>query len=231
MGNESIYVTGAYLRDNASLHVEDSEWKAQQILRMLEKHRLQPEAVVEVGCGAGEILRQLQSRLSAEVTFTGYDISPQGIELAQRNENERLKFFCQGIDAIQDHVNDLVLCIDVFEHVEDYFGFLRTLHKKGTYKVFHIPLDLTVFSVLRNVPPRRRKAVGHIHYFTKDIALLALQDTGYDIVDWCFTPANVDQTKTMGARLLKMPRRIAFRISQELTVRILGGYSLLVLAK
>src|SRR5690606_39364807 len=53
-------------------------------------------------------------------------------------------------DLIPDGGFDLVLCIDVFEHIEDYLGFLRILRDKGTYKLFHIPLDMTVLSVLKN---------------------------------------------------------------------------------
>jgi hypothetical protein len=36
------------------------------------------------------------------------------------------------------------MAIDVIEDMEDYFTFLRALHKKGTYKIFRIPLDLSV---------------------------------------------------------------------------------------
>jgi len=67
---------------------------------------------------------------------------------------------------------DVVMAIDVLEHVEDYFTFLRKISKKGKYKIFHIPLDMSVSAVLRISPLiDGRKKVGHIHYFSKDTAL------------------------------------------------------------
>jgi len=49
----------------------------------------------------------------------------------------------------EDTYFDSLLCIDVFEHVEDYIGFVKTLKSKATYKIFHIPLDISVLSVIR----------------------------------------------------------------------------------
>ncbi len=67
------------------------------------------------------------------------------------------------------------MAIDVFEHVEDYFGFLRKI--KGEYKIFHIPLDLSMQTVLRATPIiANRKTLGNVHYFTKEIAIEALTD-------------------------------------------------------
>jgi 2-polyprenyl-3-methyl-5-hydroxy-6-metoxy-1,4-benzoquinol methylase len=54
----------------------------------------------------------------------------------------------------KDTYFDVVMAIDVFEHVEDYLGFIRRLRVKGEYKVFHIPLDLSVQTVLRVSPIR-----------------------------------------------------------------------------
>lgn len=145
-----MYSSGEYARKQPGFHVEDAPWKARHIRAMLEKHGLHPARVVDIGCGAGAILKELQAALSPDTVFEGYDIAPEGIGLARQHENERLHFFCDDIAAIPDGGFDLVLCIDVFEHIEDYLGFLRILRDKGTYKLFHIPLDMTVLSVLRN---------------------------------------------------------------------------------
>ncbi|HVQ39324.1 MAG TPA: hypothetical protein VMS31_17425, partial [Pyrinomonadaceae bacterium] len=59
----SIYQTGEYVERNPTYHVEDSPWKAQHILSLMQKNALQPRTICEIGCGAGEILRQLQSWL------------------------------------------------------------------------------------------------------------------------------------------------------------------------
>jgi hypothetical protein len=125
------------------------------------------------------------------------------------------------------------LAIDVFEHVEDYFGFLRNLHKNGRYKIFHIPLDITVQTVLRMSPIlRSREKVRHIHYFTKDIALSTLKDTGYEIIDYFYTAGALElSSKSLKSFLSRFPRWISYKINKDLAVRILGGYSLLVLTQ
>lgn len=230
---KNIYLDGEYIENNPLYHIGDSPWKAQQILNLLNKHNLQPVAsVCEVGCGAGEILRQLQSLMPAETIFYGYEISPQAVALCKRQENERLSFYCEDLLSKDTKVFDILLCVDVFEHVEDYMGFLRQLQHKAKYKIFHIPLDMSVQTVLRCTPiVRYRATIGHLHYFMKETALSTLRDTGYDIVDCVYTPGSIDRAKSRKAKLAKLPRKIFSLISPDLTVRIFGGYSLLVLAR
>ena len=70
----SIYETGEYVEHNPTYHIEDSSWKARHILDLVQKNSLQPRTICEIGCGAGEILKQLQSHLPADTEFFGYEI-------------------------------------------------------------------------------------------------------------------------------------------------------------
>jgi 2-polyprenyl-3-methyl-5-hydroxy-6-metoxy-1,4-benzoquinol methylase len=229
---QNIYTDGTYLAKNPSYDVGDSPWKAQQILKMIRKNNLQLNSICEVGCGAGEILRQLQLNLPDSISYQGYDISPQAIELSRQRENKQLSFICEDFLVKDTSPSDLVLCIDVFEHVEDYLDFLRQLKPKSKYKIFHIPLDMSVQFVLRAEPILwMRKNVGHLHYFMKDTALSTLEDTGYKVLDYFYTPQHVDLAKTFKAQMLKLPRKMLFAMQPDLMVRVLGGYSLLVLAE
>lgn len=226
-----IYQSGEYAERNPTYHVEDSAWKAEQILSMLRRQNLRPRTVAEIGCGAGEVLRQLHARMP-EVEFDGYEISPQGYALCETRAAERLRFHCTDLLATETPLFDLLLCIDVFEHVEDYMGFLRRLRGRAVHKIFHIPLDISAQSVVRSRPILlERELVGHLHYFTKETALATLGDTGYEIIDWFYTPGALANPRSTLARLAALPRRILSRVNQDMTVRVLGGYSLLVLAK
>lgn len=223
------YLDGTYADKNPSLHVEDSPWKAKQILRMLARHDLRPKTVAEVGCGAGEILVQL-SREMPDTRFAGFELSPYGYELCRQRENERVGFF--NVDFLADERNfELVTCIDVFEHVDDYLGFLRKLRHKAESFIFHIPLDMSAQMVARGKPITRvRDEVGHLHYFSKDTALATLSDAGYSVQDWFYTPDGIEIPCSFNQRLLRLPRKIAYAMNPDVTVRVLGGYSLLVLA-
>ena len=128
---------------------------------------------------------------------------------------------------------DLVLAADVIEHVEDYLGFLTRLKPMADYKVFHIPLDLSAQSVARSRPiTDLRHGVGHIHYFYKQTALAALEDCGYEILDYFYTASRLElPNQALSSRIMRIPRRAAFRVNPDLAVRVLGGFSLMVLAK
>ncbi len=230
---EDIYTKGDYLKKNPTWHEEDSAWKAKHILRMMEKNNLRPNAVCEVGCGAGEILNQLYLELPEHVLLTGYEISPQAYEISKQKTKERLHFYLKDFLHETDHFFDLLLVIDILEHVEDYFCFLRTLRGKAEYKIFHIPLDISVQKVLLCTPIlRRRLELGHIHYFTKEIALATLNDTGYEIIDYFYTGGALDlPAKSLLYSLGKWPLRLASMLNQDIAVRILGGHSIMVLAK
>jgi hypothetical protein len=78
----------------------------------------------------------------------------------------------------------------------------------------------------------KRKNVGHIHYFTKETALETLKDTGYDIIDYFYTSGSIDlPNQSWKSNLLKIPRKILFNLNKDLAVRVLGGYSLMILTK
>jgi hypothetical protein len=227
-----IYLDGTYSRRNPSYHTEDSAWKAQQIYKAIERNKLQPRTVCEIGCGAGEILSRLQVFLPAETQLCGYEISPDAFALCESRRNDRLRFFCEDLLSKDGEVFDLLLCIDVFEHVDDYLGFLRRLRSKSRHKIFHVPLDLSVQAVWRRLPILESRAqVGHLHYFMMDTALATLRDTGYEILEYSYTAADVDLPKSFKARLAALPRRMLAGVSPDWTARVLGGYSLLVVAR
>ena len=185
-----------------------------------------------MGCGAGEALKQLQKSLGSACKLYGYDISPQAIDLAKSRANERLHFCLADLCSVEGAWFDLILALDVFEHMEDYYGFLRRLKARAHYKIFHIPLDISVQTVLRkNGLLKRRHLHDHLHFFTKETALQALQDAGYEVLDHFYTARSIDLGDALGQRLLRLPRKLCFALHAELTVRILGGYSLLVLAR
>ena len=233
MRQKSRYEDGSYLEENPTWHEEDSSWKARQVTRMLSKYTIIPAKVCEIGCGAGEILNCLAKEYGEQVDFSGYDISPQAIDICKKKEKENLHFFLKDLLQENGSYFDVVMAIDVFEHVEDYFGFLRKLKDKGTFKIFHIPLDLSVQMVLRSRPLLKlRSSVGHLHYFTKELALATLKDTGYEVVGNFYTPRSLElQGLSWKARLLKPFRKLLFSLNQDLAARILGGYYLMVLAK
>ena len=228
----SRYGDGDYLSKNKDWHVEDSPWKASQINKIIHRNNLKVQTICEVGCGAGEILNQLSLKDDYKnIEFFGYEISDDAFELCSKRETDNIHFFKEDLLEVQKKY-DAILCIDVFEHVENYMGFVRSLREKGDYKIFHIPLDLSVLSLIRGSLIHHRKTVGHLHHFTPDTAVATLMDCGYEIIDSMYTTHFADQpTKTWKAKMLKLPRKILYKISPKLMSTLIGGSSLMILAK
>lgn len=231
--SEKIYtdLNGEYLQKNPTWHIEDSPWKASQIVKMLARNPINPKYVAEVGCGAGEILNSLHGQMPSDVNFVGYDISIDAIKLAEERTKSRLSFKLENLLETEERF-DLLLMMDVFEHVDDYLGFLRKCKNKSKHTIFHIPLDLSAQSIIRNKLILERKSLGHLHYFMKETALASLVDSGYEIVDFFYTNGALDQSSnTFKSKLAKWPRKILYKINKDFAVKLLGGCSLLVLAR
>ena len=232
MSVTSRYQNGDYLENSSDWHVQDSPWKARQIKKIIDRNKLSLTSVCEIGCGAGEILSQLSKMpCYKEIPFYGYEVSKTAFEMCKKRETDDLKFYYKDLLS-EKFIYDVVLCIDVFEHVENYIGFLQKLKEKGKFKIFHIPLDLSLSAIIRRSLVNGRKSVGHLHYFTPDTALATLMDCGHEIIDVMFTPSFAAvQPKSLKGKFVKIPRLILYSISPRLMSTLIGGASLMVLTK
>ena len=78
-----------------------------------------------------------------------------------------------------------------------------------------------------------RNKVGHIHYFTKQLALSLLKESGYKIIDVSYTQAAFTAPVRSWNTLIARPlRRMMFSLlGKDRGVRLLGGETLMVLAQ
>lgn len=230
---KQIYVDGQYFEKNPMWHEEEAHWKAHNIIKLIKKNNVNPQTICDIGCGSGGILNEMSKNLNNEIKFYGYEISPQAFKICKKKAKKNLSFTLGDLPDDQGLQFDIVMALDVFEHIEDYFGFLRNLKNRGTYKIFHIPLDYNVVGALSSKALlRARKEVGHIHYFTKETALATLGDTGYEILDYFYTNHPLDcPAKGWRTNLRKIPRALFYRYRPDIGARIFGDYHIAVLAK
>lgn len=226
MKNENLYIGNKYLEQNPGWHREDSPWKANLIAAILKDHKIQPESICEVGCGAGDILRCLHASFPL-ASLVGYDISPQVTQFLANEKNMAggITFRLGNINEFNTIQYHLLLMLDVFEHVRDPFTFLEESRAHAQKFIFHIPLDLSAFGVARKTPLlNARRSVGHLNYYTKDLALETLVDCGYKIIDWRYTGASLNSPNlTLKTQLASLPRKIFYWINKDAGVRLLGG--------
>ena len=240
------YTGAGHYERHPTWYDHEAPWKADQVVRMMARHGLDPRSIVDVGCGTGGVLAALQPRLRPDCLLQGYDIAPAPVALAQHRANDRLRFRVADVTELPGLRADLLLVLDVVTAVEDTGAFLRAIRPMSPRALFHIPLALSVQTVLRrDALLRRRVAFGDAHYYNKSLALQVLREAGYAITDVAYTGMAVGLTDALGrlpderGRLrpnlrnaaLRTPRRLLFRLHQDLAVRILGGYHLMVLAE
>lgn len=243
-----FYTGEQYLKNNPGWHLDAAPWKAAGVREMLQRNQLHPQTVCDVGCGVGEILRLLQQDLATACTFLGYDIAPYAIEQARLRENEHLHFKCG--DFLQEEKGhfDLLLMIGVLEHFENIFQVLRDIKDRSEYKMFLLPLDISMTAVLRNRIIDFRHEAGHLHYFTKDVALEIFKDLGYEVIDWFYVLPPLDTTPWSALKgrplsllrklakltilgLQRLPARLLYAFHKDLATRVFSGWRFMILVK
>jgi predicted TPR repeat methyltransferase len=227
-----IYNDDTYLTNNPNWHEEDAPFKTGKIVKLLQRNNIPLNTVCETGCGSGEILVLLGKALPEITSLIGYDISAQAIKIAAKKETANIKFALKDITNASDNsFFDLLLVIDVIEHIENYFAFLRAIANKSSHSIFHIPLDMSVWSLFREkMLIESKKRVGHIHNFTEEFILSILEDNGFTIIDKMYTEPTFTVINTK-QKIVNGLRKMLFGINQRFCSKTLGGYSILVLTK
>ena len=226
------YITNDYLNHNPSWDIEDSAWKAESIVNILNYVGYRPGSICDVGCGAGGTLATLRGSYPNADLF-GFDIAPDTAQFWSQHKDLNILFQVGDFLTLNTIKYDIILVLDVVEHLADPFSFLDNLRKFSTYYLFHFPLDLSAINVIREEPILKvREKVGHIHYFTKNLALSLLRECGYNIVKWSYSGASFNSPqRSLKTKLASIPRRLAYILNKDLGVRIFGGETLFVLAK
>ena len=198
----------------------------------MKKHPVKFKSICEVGCGSGEILVQLQKRFSSEYSWIGYDISSDAMAIAERKANEHLKFELKDIAKVPESIQyDLMLVIDVIEHLENYFNFLDTILVKSKYFIFHIPLDISIWSIMREgILIESKNRVGHIHNFTEAFIISILKDHGFNILTQSYTEP-VNKVDSFKQKIVNLIRTSLYIINPWFCTKVMGGYSIMVLAE
>ncbi|MGC4094731.1 MAG: class I SAM-dependent methyltransferase [Polyangiaceae bacterium] len=225
-----IYADGTYLANNANWHEEDSPYKAKLVAQALTRAGVQFKSCADIGCGAGKVTLLLAEQYP-HAAFTGFDLSPDLEKFWGEKSAPNLSL--RREDPLQSERRyDLVVCLDVFEHVEDYFGFLRKLRTKGEHFLFNIPLDMSLLKLVTGGLRFARESVGHLHYFNEYTALETLKDTGYTI-ETSFLSAAFRKIPPRNARqaVALAPRLLLSLLGDHVGALGVGGYSLVVVAK
>jgi SAM-dependent methyltransferase len=130
-----------------------------------------PMVVVDAGCGTGTILRELPR------SHTRLGIDPLGAHL--RTTADESPVFLRGsiVDLpLRDGSADVVLALDVLEHVDDRAGLteVRRILRPGGHLVLTVPAGPRLWSA-------RDDEAGHLRRYTRASIRAALDATGFGL--------------------------------------------------
>ena len=240
MNNINRYTSGEYYQKNHHYHTEDAEFKWNNFLKILKKSNInfnEINSIVDVGCGSGKILFEAKKSnfFSEKCVYEGFDINPDAIKLAKKRD-ENINFYNNDFINSEEKYSDLILASDVFEHIENSYEFLIKLKEKGNLFLFNIPLEISLFSMIRrkNIFQDSYNQVGHLHFYTKKTAILLLESCGYKISRFIFVDNRLKELKDkkdIKKFTIYVLQFLLGLISKNLACSIFEGYSLVVLAK
>jgi trans-aconitate methyltransferase len=187
-----IYNNGQYFKTNPNLHLEDTEFKFSNLYEYLNMVELKDETIkiLDVGGGAGVLGKFVADyffKKAIKVNFTALDLSEKMLSEQKNNNPHITNALNISISDIPNNYYDLVLMIDVIEHVENYESVAKKLSEISNNIIYNIPIEINLFDILRNIKMRggyyksQEKLIGHINRFSYDSSIRFIEKY-YDIV-------------------------------------------------
>ncbi|QLG87800.1 class I SAM-dependent methyltransferase [Chitinibacter bivalviorum] len=158
-----------------------------EIAPMLPAHA---DRVLELGCGNGATLAWLKANGRCNST-TGIEYSPDASSIARQHLDHVIEGDAEQIDLQALGQFDLILCLDVLEHLRDPWQMLRKLKQQLTPQgriIVSVP-NIRHHSILLPLLFRgqwRYQAAGildqtHLRFFTQESAQQLLEQAGFQI--------------------------------------------------
>jgi len=236
--HRDIYRSGAYFEARVHESKGDAPWKSQEVLRVFVPWSaaagFRVNSLIDVGCGSGDAVAQVCDGLRAQghpvKVVKGYDVSPGIRKVKQTHKNVQ---FVQGDFCKSEENVDVVMLLDVVEHVIDPLGFLKSVGSHCKVLIIHFPLENHLSAALRNkfargAPPE------HLLVLDAPAAVNLVAFAGLRIETWAYTLAfksPYQRTRSLPRVFVYPFRYILGLVSPYLLAKTIGGVSLLLVAR
>lgn len=154
--------------------------------------QVSPTKILDVGAGSGFIGRWITTELNGSIDTTGVDTDPQSREYSEKFYNK----FHSNLGEVQDDDFDMVLMMDLIEHLSDPAAFLQNCRKlcaKQHHIVISVPniahFIIRLMLLVGYFPKMERGPLDktHLQFFTISTLKELLASVNLHIKQWHYT--------------------------------------------
>jgi SAM-dependent methyltransferase len=162
----------------ASWRAESAKAKADHIHTLLPESAVKEQpSLLEVGCGDGALLAELQRR-RPDWAYAGVDIAQSATELASaRNPAAKIQTYDGRSLPFENGEFEIGVLSHVLEHVEDPVALLAETGRVCRLVVIEIPLEANL-SAQRKAKVSAAAEIGHLHHFSLEDARSLITNAG-----------------------------------------------------
>lgn len=177
----NFHLADEYIIKHPSLHAEDSQWKINSIIPLVDRCisciNKDDINLLDVGGGSGIILKEvseyIQESHGVKVNRFALDLSLDILNIQKKQNPELRKALAEDIcmTSLGNKEIDLTLMIDVLEHVSDPKSALEEIKRFSNFAIFKVPLEdnlyLRFYNFVKRGKPRQRSIenLGHINIY------------------------------------------------------------------
>jgi len=243
---EDMYSSDLYMRGNQFIE-EDSEWKTsilEPFVDTFAKHHAAKDiTILDVGGGSGLIMKSVTARLrdlhGKRVRQLALDLSPGFLNLQKENNPLIDKTIKASIDnsGLADAEVDLVLLIDVLEHLFDTSSAYREIRRLSSFALIKVPLEdnfsMRLLEYLVAYRSKREKSVGHINFYNfkelyreLSINLGEVVEASYaDVFSYMLNSAERRSKLTVPRKVYCHLASFCHKLSPSLTARVFNDFA------
>ncbi|MDO8609270.1 MAG: methyltransferase domain-containing protein [bacterium] len=223
-----------YLKLHTDLHEKDAEVKTKAILDILPKC-FKPNSILDIACGSGKILLNISNKLKSKENI-GIDISSKIIDIARKNDkNNKINWIVSDIFKFNEDNFDLVLAIDIVEHIPNDLNFLKKIKNFGKYIVIKIPVeDNFVNNFVKKISfgiidyqKNTEKRYGHLNHYNLNSFIQPIKKSGLLISNIKFLP--LPKRSQFFWEILRFIFMPLWFVSEKNYVKFNGGFIILLL--
>jgi SAM-dependent methyltransferase len=193
-----IYNDNTYLEYNPTIHIEDSEFKFNNIIKFLEKIKIQDKKIkiLDIGGGAGIIGKMVMEFFlvrGINVIFDCLDLSAEMLKIQKENNPKINKLLNCSLEDCREKDYDLILMIDVIEHIPKKNLAAKILNKMTKNIIYNIPIEINLFDLIRNISllfryyKNQTKVLGHVHFFSF-LSVTSFLKKHHEVIEKKFIP-------------------------------------------